>query len=415
MEYTPDFIETLLANQVFVFGSNVLGYHTGGASRVARKKFGAIWGQAEGIQGQSYAIPVDFGGHAKLEDIKPYIDRFIEFAKEHQDKHFLVTRIGCGTAGFKDEDMGPLFKEALDMGNISLPKGFVAAINHEEPDYQLDRFILAQNASYNGYKDALKEIEGGLKRGHWIWYIFPQIKGLGFSYNSEYYGISGEKEAQAYLNHPLLGKRLREITTALLELDKTNIYNIVGRPDDVKVQSCMTLFDLVAPNDIFQQVLDKYYDGIRCKKTMSRLRPQRTSIEIQMPKPALKLIPITISDDNRIIIGEKEMILEPINKTVYLFFLSHPEGINFKDLPDYRDELVKIYLTVKPNSQTSRVEKSIEDLVSPLSNSINEKCARINSILRSMLGKELAESYIIDGQRGSIKKVALPLEMITWK
>jgi len=71
MEYTSDFIETLMANQVFVFGSNVLGYHTGGASRVARKKFGAVWGQAEGLQGQSYAIPVDFGGHAKLEDIKP--------------------------------------------------------------------------------------------------------------------------------------------------------------------------------------------------------------------------------------------------------------------------------------------------------------------------------------------------------
>jgi ADP-ribosylglycohydrolase len=121
-DYTPDAISSLKADEVFVFGSNLHGHHGGGAARVARKKFGAIWGQGVGLQGQSYAIPTMQGG---VETIKPYVDQFIKFAKEHTELFFYVTRIGCGIAGFKDSDIAPLFKDAMAVENICLPKSFV--------------------------------------------------------------------------------------------------------------------------------------------------------------------------------------------------------------------------------------------------------------------------------------------------
>lgn len=120
-KYTPDHIESLANNEVFVFGSNLRGAHSGGAARLARKKFGAINGHGVGIQGQSYAIPTMQGG---VETIKPYVDEFIEYAKSHPEKVFLVTRIGCGIAGFKDEEIAPLFSAAREITNIVLPKQF---------------------------------------------------------------------------------------------------------------------------------------------------------------------------------------------------------------------------------------------------------------------------------------------------
>ena len=119
---TPDAISSLKSDEVFVFGSNLHGHHSGGAARAARKKFGAIWGQGVGLQGQSYAIPTMQGG---VETIKPYVDQFIGFAKEHTELFFYVTRIGCGIAGFKDSDIAPLFKDAMAVDNICLPKSFI--------------------------------------------------------------------------------------------------------------------------------------------------------------------------------------------------------------------------------------------------------------------------------------------------
>ena len=104
--FTPDYIDRLLPNQVFVFGSNTLGYHTGGASGTARKKFGAVWGQPEGLQGASYAIPVDFGkGVRKDNEVKESVSRFLAFTKEHPELFFFVTRIGCGLGGYRDDEM----------------------------------------------------------------------------------------------------------------------------------------------------------------------------------------------------------------------------------------------------------------------------------------------------------------------
>lgn len=118
---TPNAIASLKPDEVFVFGSNLQGSHGGGAARVAADKFGAIWGQGVGLQGQSYAIPTMHGG---VEVIKPFVDQFIAFAKEHTELFFYVTRIGCGIAGFKDEEMATLFKEALTLENVCLPQSF---------------------------------------------------------------------------------------------------------------------------------------------------------------------------------------------------------------------------------------------------------------------------------------------------
>ena len=116
---TPDHITKLSQCEIFVFGSNLDGRHGGGAARFAYEKFGAIWGQGVGPQGRCYAIPTMQG---PLETIKPYVDEFILYAKEHPENRFLVTRVGCGIAGFKDREMAPLFTEAVYLPNISLPE-----------------------------------------------------------------------------------------------------------------------------------------------------------------------------------------------------------------------------------------------------------------------------------------------------
>ena len=119
--FTPEMIRELPPNEVFVFGSNLSGFHGGGAARAAMNHFGAIWGQGIGLQGQSYAIPTMQGGP---ETIQPYVDEFILFAQSRPELFFYVTRIGCGIAGFRDEEIAPLFKNALSLDNVALPKTF---------------------------------------------------------------------------------------------------------------------------------------------------------------------------------------------------------------------------------------------------------------------------------------------------
>jgi len=128
----------------------------------------------------------------------------------------------------------------------------------------LDRFIKAQEMDY---EIALSEIKSGRKRSHWMWYIFPQMKGLGFSSTAQYYAIQNKKEAEEYLAHPVLGKRLLEISEALLEIKSNDAGRVMGYPDDMKLRSSMTLFYLVSGEDIFKKVLDKFFDGKIDKKT----------------------------------------------------------------------------------------------------------------------------------------------------
>lgn len=121
IRYTPGWITHLNENEVFVFGSNLGGMHGGGAARTAYENFGAVWGEGVGHFGKTYAIPTMQGG---VETIKPYVDQFIAYAAEHPELTFYVTRIGCGIAGFRDDEIAPLFNDCRNMNNVVLPKSF---------------------------------------------------------------------------------------------------------------------------------------------------------------------------------------------------------------------------------------------------------------------------------------------------
>jgi len=135
--------------------------------------------------------------------------------------------------------------------------------------FDLNRFIDAQRAVY---PDVLEELRSGRKRSHWMWFIFPQLAGLGHSETSRFYAISGAAEATAYLNNPLLGARLLECTRTVLERSGQSARAMFGPPDDMKLRSCMTLFASVAPEQVcFQQVLDRFFDGETDAKTIALL------------------------------------------------------------------------------------------------------------------------------------------------
>ncbi len=135
--------------------------------------------------------------------------------------------------------------------------------------YDLSRFLEAQNNSYN---TALREIRAGRKRSHWMWYIFPQIQGLGYSAMAQHYAIRDLGEAREYLQHPLLGPRLIEISEALLALDESDPRRVMGSPDDLKLRSCMTLFQSAAPDQpVFGKVLNKFYGGSPDGRTLEIL------------------------------------------------------------------------------------------------------------------------------------------------
>jgi uncharacterized protein (DUF1810 family) len=133
----------------------------------------------------------------------------------------------------------------------------------------LQRFLDAQKEDF---AIALAEIRRGRKQSHWMWYIFPQIAGLGFSSTSKFYAIKDRQEAEAYLRHPILGARLIEISAVLLEIEGKTAYQIFGSPDDLKLKSSMTLFGSLENTDpVFEKVLDKYFAGARAMQTLELL------------------------------------------------------------------------------------------------------------------------------------------------
>ncbi|WP_312378444.1 MULTISPECIES: DUF1810 domain-containing protein [unclassified Sphingobacterium] len=140
---------------------------------------------------------------------------------------------------------------------------------------ELKRFLDAQNQVY---LTALSEIKNGRKTSHWMWYVFPQLRGLGSSAISDEYGISGLSEAILYLAHPVLGKHLIEISEALLQLDGFTAEEIFGYPDYLKLRSCMTLFAMISDTEnIFDDVLKKYFDGVADERTVSAIRAKNIS------------------------------------------------------------------------------------------------------------------------------------------
>ncbi len=133
-------------------------------------------------------------------------------------------------------------------------------------DWNLERFRSAQEHAYGS---ALREVRSGRKTSHWMWYVFPQVRGLGHSAAADYYGISGTEEARAYLADPVLGKRLEEISEALMTLENKDAAGIFGFPDVLKLRSCMTLFAAVSgENSVFRRVLDAYYHGVQDERTL---------------------------------------------------------------------------------------------------------------------------------------------------
>jgi uncharacterized protein (DUF1810 family) len=145
-----------------------------------------------------------------------------------------------------------------------------SSVSHNTDDpYDLDRFLRAQAGDY---QRALAEIRGGRKRTHWIWYIFPQIDGLGFSPTAKFYSIKSIEEARAYLAHPVLGPRLLEAAEAVVGVEGRSASGIFGSPDDLKLRSCATLFACVSPpGSVFERLLDKYYGGERDGQTLRLL------------------------------------------------------------------------------------------------------------------------------------------------
>ena len=135
-------------------------------------------------------------------------------------------------------------------------------------DYTLNRFLTAQERSYDA---ALAEIKAGRKRTHWMWYIFPQIAGLGMSSTAQYYSIQDRLEAEEYMEHPVLGARLLEISRALLTLESSDATAVMGYPDDLKLRSCMTLFAQVSDDPVFEAVLDKFFSGRPDSRTLALL------------------------------------------------------------------------------------------------------------------------------------------------
>ena len=135
--------------------------------------------------------------------------------------------------------------------------------------YNLERFVCAQQGAY---ERALAEIRSGQKQSHWMWYIFPQIEGLGFSAMSQRFAIRSAAEAKAYLSHPILGTRLITCVEALLDLEGRKVSEIFGFPDDVKLRSCATLFAAVSPaGSVFHRLLDKYFEGEKDAATLKEL------------------------------------------------------------------------------------------------------------------------------------------------
>lgn len=134
------------------------------------------------------------------------------------------------------------------------------------------RFHQAQTGNYSGYETALREIRAGKKTSHWMWYIFPQLRGLGRSDTAHFYGLMGLEEARGYAADPVLGARLEEISRAMLEQPDPSAWSVLGHTDAMKLCSCMTLFEIADPDrDVYGQVLDRFYQGRRDARTLKLL------------------------------------------------------------------------------------------------------------------------------------------------
>ena len=164
----------------------------------------------------------------------------------------------------------------------------------------IDRVIQAQKDIYS---NALEEIKAGRKRSHWMWFVFPQINGLGHSMTSIFFSITDINEAKLYLDHPVLGSRLREICQALLEMGNNDPHSIFGSPDDMKLRSCMTLFDVVEPDSIFAKVLEKFFHGKKDNRTLTILKEQSHPINDKIGESVKNVAEKSVNKRTLVLIG----------------------------------------------------------------------------------------------------------------
>ena len=157
----------------------------------------------------------------------------------------------------------------VPLGISAVPQKILMPEMHPDDPFELARFVLAQDGTFDM---ALSEVKNGHKSSHWMWYVFPQLRGLGRSSTAQQYGITGSDEAYAYLTHDVLGPRLISICEAALSVEGKSATEIFGKPDDMKLRSCATLFAHVSnANSVFHKIIDKYFDGKVDRRTVQLL------------------------------------------------------------------------------------------------------------------------------------------------
>ena len=243
----------------------------------------------------------------------------------------------------------------------------------------VERYLAPQETDYD---EALKEIKTGYKSGHWIWWIFPQMRGLGFSPLSQKYGIESLYEANAYYEHPILNNRLREITHALLTEAydvTTDIEEILGPVDAIKVKSCMTLFDVVSPNDIFDETLYAFYNGERDQKTIKIIEKDKKYFECSpFEKYGIKINPRAFFESD---VEEAHAITSYQRVATLIDMYIHGESIN--DLVCwYQVNKRDIFYQYRNNGIVSTLAYICSDLYDTYSNDADKgKDERVKKLL----------------------------------
>lgn len=253
-----------------------------------------------------------------------------------------------------------------------------------------DRFIKAQDSSEAGYKQALEEMRMGRKKSHWIWYIFPQIHGLGCSFNAEWYAIQSLIDAKLYLDDSLLGNRLREITGAVLSHSRSGIYSIMAYEiDALKFQASMTLFDIVSPRDIFSEALDTFFGGKRHWKTLNIVKDE---LEYLSGELAIRRHGVVQYDERFFFetgLVESETIPEDVKLATMLDLVRHWETM-------YHMTSHYLYKNDCSESRLARVASCMSQYCSQLYDIIRrwceENCSQVEIDLVMKLGNRLPDS-----------------------
>lgn len=260
IKYTPEHISQLAPNEIFVFGSNLQGMHGGGAARYAYEHFGAQWGKGVGMAGQTYAIPTMQGG---VETIKPYVDEFIRFARKYPQCEFLVTPIGCGIAGFAPQQIAPLFKEAVTLQNVTLPKEFYDVLKNITVSVNIDGHIYLLNSDYTASLLCYSEDAYRIYKRYSDW-VIEALEGETFPWIEKHFG--GDELSFSIPSYVLYENREYRVTSiekgafAFCVLLSIEIPGSVKRISACAFFRCIGLSTLVIPDSVERLDVGAVYD-----------------------------------------------------------------------------------------------------------------------------------------------------------